>query len=109
MITELWEDHNNDGIFDVEDDNETDSCVVDNTVSFLSGGEFIFNTGEIKCDPDEESTESGIWTLSEDDLILTLFDNTDTTTLVLLSITPHRMELQEMEDGRIEGLVVLEK
>lgn len=46
---------------------------------------------------------------SDDEKILTLIDDTYTSALALFSLTANQMELHEIEDGRIEMLIVLEK
>ena len=109
IITELWEDHGNDGNFDIDDDNEMGSCEADNTLSFQSSGEVIFSNGILKCDPNEETTGLGLWTLSADEKILTLSDDKYTSPYILFSLNAHQMELHEIEDGRLEMRIVLEK
>lgn len=108
-ISELKEDLNNDGDFNDNNEDQLNSCVGDNVLTFHSGGELIINQGALKCDPNEELSLTGTWLLSDDEKILTLIDDTYTSALVLFSLTPNQMKLHEIEDGRIEMLIVLEK
>lgn len=108
-ISELKEDRNNDGDFNDDNEDESNGCVGDNVLTFHAGGELIINQGALKCDPGEESSLSGTWLLSDDDNTLTLADGIYTSPYVLFSLTANRMELHEIEDGRVELLIVLEK
>ena len=108
-ISELKEDLNNDGDFNDNNEDQLNSCVGDNALTFHSGGELIINQGALKCDPNEEPSVTGIWSLSDDEKTLTLVDDNYTSALVLFSLTPNQMELHELEDGRIEMLIKLEK
>lgn len=108
-ISELKEDLNNDGDFNDDNEDQLDSCIGDNVLTFHSGGELIVNQAAVKCDPNEEPSVTGIWSLSDDEKTLTLVDDNYTSALVLFSLTPNQMELHELEDGRIEMLIKLEK
>jgi hypothetical protein len=109
QFPELKEDLNNDGDLNDNNEDQLNSCVGDNVLTFHSGGELIINQGALKCDPNEELSLTGTWLLSDDEKILTLIDDTYTSALVLFSLTPNQMKLHEIEDGRIEMLIVLEK
>lgn len=60
-ISELKEDLNNDGDFNDNNEDQLNSCVGDNVLTFHSGGELIINQGALKCDPNEEPSLTGTW------------------------------------------------
>lgn len=108
-ISELKEDLNNDGDFNDDNEDQLNSCEGDNVLTFHSDGELVINQGALKCDPADDSSLSGNWLLSNDEKTLALSDGIYTSPYVLFSLTTNRMELHEIEDGRVELLIVLEK
>lgn len=109
VVIEMWEDSDNNGHFDIDEDNEMGSCEADHTLSFQSSGEFTFDKGAFKCEPDEVTTGAGFWNLSADAKTLTLITDLYSSPFVLFSLTANQMELHEIEDGRIEMRIVYKK
>ncbi|WP_113662101.1 DUF5004 domain-containing protein [Pedobacter nanyangensis] len=52
-----------------------ENCSKDDLVHFNAGGNFIYDEGPTKCDPDAPQQESGTWSLSADKKKLTLTSN----------------------------------
>ncbi|MCB0521897.1 MAG: lipocalin family protein [Lewinellaceae bacterium] len=108
-IVELWEDHGNDGDPYEEEDNEIDGCVGDDSFTFSKNGTLTIDHGITICSFDEPSAETAAWWLSDDAKLLAFLQAGNADTINVISLTNNRMELHEIEDGRIEMVVVLEK
>lgn len=58
-------------------------CQKDNILTFLSNGTYKLDSGEIKCDSVMDESESGPWTLSEDEKYIIVDEDWEITIIEL--------------------------
>ena len=75
-----------------------DPCEKDDTEAFNANGTYISDEGPTKCDPtDPQIIESGTWTLTSNNTVLTLYTS-DTTVTNVITLTSSDLELSYTDD-----------
>jgi len=78
-----------------------ESCSKDDIVYFNAGGNFIYDEGPTKCDPNDPQQETGSWSLSGDKKKLTLtsgiINNSDSPIIYEVAIVNKKLTLTYKE------------
>ncbi len=108
QITELKEDLNDDGDFNEEYEDQTNSCEGDNIFIFESNGDLTINQ-ELLCFNQTDPQNLAKWAVSENDSLIIVTIESDIDTMTIANISESQMILHEMDGERIELIVVLGK
>lgn len=70
-------------------------CETDNIFTFNSDGNYTMNEGVTKCDYDDPSQVSGLWTFSDDYTKLFVYANNIQTMYTVISLSADRLQVEE--------------
>ncbi|MFT3705462.1 MAG: DUF5004 domain-containing protein [Agriterribacter sp.] len=74
-----------------------EACEKDNTYTFKTDNTVIFDEGATKCDDDDDQTDTGTWSLTENETKLIL--NGETSSLLSLTGSELKVSTSYTEDG----------
>lgn len=82
-----------------------DDCEKDDITDFREGGVLVEDEGPTKCDPNDDQTEVLMWSLSDNDKKLTVFDNLFSLTVDIITNngTTLIIEIKETDDFDGDG------